>query len=252
MIEILKFELRKLLRMKSLYVCAILILSVSFSSILMTRLGDAVFNVQGDDRTSMWYCVLSASSDIKIPLAVFISLYALCDMGNDTLKNIISRGYSRTYIFLSQLIVVVMVSVGFFVLCEVSDIAFGAIFLKAEKADGRLWGSIFLQLAAIVAYGGFYFGIASLFKGIGGAIATAVLSDVMVMPILFGVGDALIIKYFKDSKFRISTYWLGNILSDSMTLELTNKIVATALIGSAAYFVIFVAIGYLIARRREV
>ena len=42
------------------------------------------------------------------------------------------------------------------------------------------------------------------------------------------------------------------MLQNATSLNLTDKTIAITLIGSAIYFVIFVAIGYLIARRREV
>ena len=251
MVDMLKFEFRKLVRMKSLYICAAVVLLQIFFTTLISSLSYVLPDGTGS-KPSMWDAVINASSVISIPLAVFVSLYAVSDFGGGTIKNIIAKGYSRTSIFFSQLIAVVAVSVAFFIVSELSAIAFGAIFLKADKADSRLWGSIFLQLAPILAYGGFFFGIASLFKGTGGAIATTVLSDVLVMPLLFTAGDMLISRYIKNTEFVISPYWLGRILSDAMTLDLTNKIIATALIGSAAYFIIFVAIGYLIAKRREV
>ena len=252
MIEILKFELRKLVRMKSLYVCMALILFSTFFSTLFTRLLDDLASYEGFELSSMWDGVLSAASSAKIPLAVFVSFYTVYDIGGDTVKNIISRGYSRTYVFLAQLIAVVSVSVVFFALTELSSTLFGVMLLKADTPDKHLCGSIFLQLAVVIGYGGFYFGLASLFKNVGGAVSTTISVDVAVAPLVFLVGGAIIKASFEETTFNLTDYWLGNMLSDAMTLGLTNKIIATALIGSAAYFIIFVAIGYLIARRREV
>lgn len=252
MIDMLKFEFRKLVRMKSLYVCAAVVLFQIFFTTLISSLSNVLYEWTESNKPSMWDAVITASSVVPIPLAVFVSLYAVSDFGGGTIKNIIAKGYSRTSIFLSQLIAVVAVSVAFFIVSELSAMAFGAAFLTRVKPAKGLWGSVFLQLPVIIAYGGFFFGLSSLFKGVGGAIATTVLSHILVFPLTFSLVSIIVIRYCKNTKINILNYWLGEMLQNATSLNLTDKTIAITLVGSAIYFVIFVAIGYLIARRREV
>lgn len=248
--EMLKFELRKLLRMKSLYVCAALIVLQIF---LMTSVmsGSHIY-VDGEvTKPAMWRSLLSAAELIPIPLAIFASVYAVCDFSGETIKTILSKGYSRAQRYFSQLIMLIAVCVVYFLVSELSSVIFGAIYLRRIMRSDILL-NVFLQLPVIIAYGVFFFGIASLFKGMGGAIATTVFLDIPIMPLLFAFVNGSFRKQLDKAGIKLTDYWLRSMINSLEKIELTDKIVATALIGSAAYFIIFVAIGYLIARRREV
>lgn len=248
--EMLKFELRKLLRMKSLYVCAALIV---LQSLLITSIMSGARVIIDDEVTkpAMWRSLLSSAEIIPIPLAIFASVYAVCDFSGETIKTILSKGYSRTQRYFSQLVMLLAVCVAYFLLCELSHIIFGAIYLTRIMRND-IWLNIILQLPIIIAYGVFFFGIASLFKGMGGAIATTVFLDIPILPLLFAFVNGSFRKQLDEAGIDLTDYWLRSMINSLDKIELTNKIIATALIGSAAYFIIFVAIGYLIARRREV
>lgn len=248
--EMLKFELRKLLRMKSLYVCAALLVLQIF---LMTSvMSGSRIHVDGEvTKPAMWSLLLSAAGLIPIPLAIFASVYAVCDFSEETIKTILSKGYSRTQRYFSQIIMLVAVCVVYFLVSELSSVIFGAIYLRRVMRDGILL-SIFFQLPVIIAYGVFFFSIASLFKGMGGAIATTVFLDVPILPLLFDFVNGCFSKQLDEAGIDLTDYWLRSMVISLQKIELTDKIIATALIGSAIYFIIFVAIGYLIVRRREV
>ena len=81
MIDMLKFEFRKLVRMKSLYVCAAVVLFQIFFTTLISSLSNVLYEWTESNKPSMWDAVITASSVVPIPLAVFVSLYAVSDFG---------------------------------------------------------------------------------------------------------------------------------------------------------------------------
>lgn len=265
--QLLKFEFRKLFRQKSFYICgAILVglllittVSINFlmdinNQMIQTGDGSVSMGIEGYadyNGLKMVTCALS-ECNISIFLAVILSLYICSDYTNDTLKNVIAKGYSRVSIYASKFIVSMVTVTIYTVFCWLAAFVSGTAFWGVGTLDeGATAGSfilaLFVQLLIIYAYTAVFFFLCVLLRKTSGSIAVGILAP-LVINLLLTFLDAL----FHKKNFQLSDYWLDSLLAQSNGACLPSEIVTRGIICSLIYFVVFAVCGHLVGRRHQV
>lgn len=256
--KLLQFELHKLKKQKSLYICSALVLagfllSVLATFALMKLMGD-LFEEEAVSPTAVETMLSAVSmSDFTLITGIFIALYVCGDYSQKTIKNIYSRGFSRTNVFMSKLIVCIAYIIIMFIITELFALAVGSA-LYGFKAQGKNIGWLMLgQLFVCIAYACFAFSASNTVKKTGVALAIVILIPMGVTLVLTLV-DVLIKLGLKDivdvGDFSLSDYWLdGLLLSD--TAASVKKIVLSCIL-PVIYGALFFAAGFVANRKAEV
>ena len=262
--KLLQFELRKLFRQVSFYVCLAVLCAVVFIGIFTTysiiRVTEADIGVDFDTETLEMFglglnlngrgYLLTAlgGNNLTLLLGIFIALFICSDYVNGTAKNVIGRGYARLKFTAAKQAVTAL---GTLIFCVA---ACGLSFALATGywGLGKGWGMkdvtrLLLQLLTILAYAAFFAFFSFLLKKSGAAIALNIL-----VPSVISLIVTLIDVFTEKKNFFLSEYWLADCLSVSTNLKAEPADLTRCGIVAGVYLVVFVLLTYLVTSRRDV
>ena len=250
------FELHKLKKQKSLYICSAVVLALLFLMVLANFILYKYLEVTMQAANAV-EITLSAinSSDFNLIVSIFIVLYVCGDFGYKTIKNIYSRGFSRTEVFFAKYIICVAYVVIMFIVTELFALAMGSAFFGYRTVDGHVFWSVFGQLLVCLAYASFVFAISFMVKKMGIAFAVVILAPAAIT-VITTVIDVIIMvnagETMSQDSFMFSEFWL-----DGMLVTLSNATASTvktvlASVLPVVYGAVFVTAGYLVNRKTEV
>ncbi len=252
------FEMRKFLRQKGIYI----LIGVALA-LLMLNLWtyDLIYSVEGlmmpeeeaivmglIPELSSLYGMTGALTNASFGtiLAVMVALYVCADHSDGTLKNIIGRGYSRMQIFGAKYVTCLFGAFGMAVICWLVGFLLGGALWGFEGTwSGAVFGAFGVQAVSIVAYTTLFFLVACLLKNIGGTLAVGIVIQ-MVPTLLFTMLDLFI----ENKSFTFMDYWIegGMAVTDATAADDLTRIA----IVSGVYAVLFLTLGLLAVRKREV
>lgn len=247
--KLLHFELFKLRNQKSLYICSAIVLVALFLTMLMNKLMFDTFSgsifeefmeMSKPTAVSSMLTAVSAS-DFTLIVGIFIALYVCGDFGQHTIKNIYSRGFSRTSVYFSKLIICVAYTVAMYIISLLFALILGCAFFGGYEAEsGRVVALIFGQLIACIAYSTVAFSISFMVRKNGVAIALTI-----VIPLVLTLILSLIDVAISSETFALSDYWLDGILTNLSQSSASNKTIITGYLLPVVYGALFVSAGFL-------
>lgn len=292
MVNMLRFELRKLLKKPSFYICAVLcllfvVMSVSdakssfdmslenyqtYYSGFYDDDGQRFQRIQEQFANSFSPEMLAfqgfASMMFPVGLAIFSAIYICEDKFRGTIKNIYARGYSRTDIFFAKFIVTTGIAMIAFLLVTLAYYLSGMLIFATSNTVGaemvHVEGFILLlagELMAILMINAMYFMLSELIGSIGFSIAANLFVPFLIRCILFVIGNLCISMLYHEniSSFeayslimKIAEYWVFDLAYNGFSVGMETSDYIGHLIACVGYFAIFGALGWLIIRKRQV
>ena len=249
MFKLLNFEFRKLIRQKSFYICIAAMLALLIGSAYTTELMTAKSGIEDHSLSGINYLMEAISgSALSAVLAVFIPLFICEDYASGTIRNIITRGFSRLEMFIAKLIAVLAATVLMTAVCLAAAYLVGTAFWGAgEPSLGSEQIKILLcQLAVIAAYATMFFAISSMLQKVGGSIAICLILP-MAAVILLSLADAAL----AEREIELSGYWIENLGRSLASVEAEAEDIKKALIGAGCYFAASIAFSWLVIMKRE-
>ena len=247
--RLLHFELHKLVRRKSFYICTLIVISIVFATTYTTILigknaGAEEPYVTGTEK------MLSAVGTglLSTVIGVFIPLFVCEDFTGGTIRSVITRGYSRGGIYFSKLIAALLACVVMAAVCMAAG--YGAGTLLGGDAGGEITREhvnlLLSQLAVVAAYCALFFAISYLIKKTGGAIAVCVL-----LPNILTILLALVDTKLAEQDKSISGYWLDDLITQLSATGVAADDIRKALLIALAYFSASIIISCLATSKRE-
>ena len=223
--KLLRFESRKLFMRISLYILlGVALLMVLFNVLIPNMMNDlfedvrdandvlSIFGLSVDSTADIFIVKAVYSGEVATVLAVLIALIATSDYHNRTVKNILSRGYTRTQVYFSKLIVCEAVAVCCSVLCMLFAYVMGTVlYTPCALSFGELFPILAAQLLVMTGLCAFFVFLSTLMKNSGGALAIGIVA-VEFMPLLTRVLD--LIMEDNELAFRFTEYNLFSFISD--------------------------------------
>ena len=242
--NLLKFEYRKLFTSKVFYICCILSAALVGAYAITTNqlLGSAVSNYP----TADFVIKVMNNSYISIILAIFIAIFACSDFTHETMKVILSKGYSRQNIFLSKLICVLSASLIMFIFSIIIAFIIGTTTYAHTGVSTNLFKILCVQAIIILAFSSLFFMVSMILKKAGSAIAINIVSTMIISVLLIVINQVLNIK-----KFSLDSYWLGSLFSNVSTISVSHELLMRGLICSIIYIICFIIIGFFVFKSNE-
>ena len=237
--NLLKLEFRKLKTRKSFYICiAVMVGMFAVSTFTINGLINPDFSEDlGLSGINSLIGALSSSSFTMIS-GIFVALFVCEDYTSQTVKNIYAKGYSRTKVYLSKLITILISTTVMLIIIDLVAFALGTALYGVGKNSDKLLPVLATQYIIAMAEVTFAFTIASVIRKTGGAIACIIIAP-MFLGVLLGLADTFI----PFENFTISKLWLSNFLSVFQTLDISTNQILLYILGSLIYFTIFNIIG---------
>lgn len=243
--KLIAFEFRKLVRRKSFYICfAIVLALIALSAAVNASIKDnpdiaITFTVASFTKRAL------GSSSFFLILGVFVALFCCDDISNNTLKNLYSRGYSRERVYFSKYIVSLAASV----FAAALSFVFAYIVGKSNADAGEssdIAASVMSQLLIVVAYHAVFFSLATIIGKVGGSVAINIIGPTLVLTVL-----TLITSLLKLDNVNLGDYWLESAINGLTADVIKNKAFIKAVVMSVIYVAVFVPIGYIINKKKE-
>jgi len=220
---------------------------------MIASLGDYGQTVQAAlelmPKNDLWSYVNISLSDLNVLYisAVVVSIFVGSEYSMGTLRNPLTRGHSRTKIYLSKLIVTTLASLAVIGLYTAGGTVSGCIMFgfSSSVSAGDILLTLLCYLLLFLAVVSFYVMVAVLTKKTGYAIAFS-----MIVPMLIS-SLASVIKIGYADFDKISRLWLFDTVISTQKLVQSSE-AYIPMIAAAVYFALFTALGMLMLRKQEV
>ena len=270
MFNLLKGELYKLWRSKSLYICSIVMLVFllliygMFSLVDMMQQGELANGSYGltvdGGVTSVWD-EMGISDIIKMMfttvstfiIVIFVSIYVFADYANGAIKNVVGKGYSRGAVFLSKLIGTVVGTVVMQVVMILGLLACEELLLGGKRLNADVMvdigGYIGMQLLFGVALTVISVTISQICRNLGVAIA---ISTCMIMFSFFATAGINALLKFMDMNVNVCEYWILDLISECPIGNMDNSFLIRAVVSAIVWIVVAIGIGGIHFRKADV
>ena len=251
MVNLIKFEFRKVLRSKYMYI----ILGIGVLSALLTPVTIWAMNLFAEELgqpVTPFSAYLSAKaaigSSFSLFAGIFIGIFATEDFAQHTNKNIIARGYTRLQLYFSKYIVSLVILITFALLQVLVSLSLGAIMFGdgGLSIDDNLAVIIFGQLLCILAYHSLFFGISYAISKTAGAIIINVLVTQAVTTIL-----TLIDIFVNNEELVLTYYWIDGVLSNLSQPYTDTSVILPGVFILLGVIALSQTLGILTARRKQ-
>ena len=248
--RLLHFEFHKLLRQKSFYIClavsVAMLLATTYTSVLISR-GVAEPADIGIDGMDVMIGAVSGGM-LSMVIGVFVPLFVCEDYASGTIRNIITRGYTRLGIFAAKLMAVLLAAAVMTAVCMAAGYIAGTVLggRGAQAFDAGVVKILLCQLAVILAQAALFYAISSVLQKTGGAIAICLVLP-MVMTIVLALADTAL----AEKEIELSVYWLDHASSALDSFEATGEDMKNALLTALSYFLVTSAGSFLMISKRE-
>ena len=248
--NLILFELAKLKKQKSLYICvaimlAVIVLSVftvSIAADIMTEMIEEEglpaeeFVVEYDPITSMLQA--ASTGEFALLIGIVIVLFVTSDFKQGTIKVVIARGYSRTKIYYAKLVSAIIMSVGAYLACLITGLISGFIFFDFVKPESARWlGVLAVQMVAAVAVAVFCYVVAVTFRKTSSAILFILFAPIG-LELVLGIVDLL-------ADTNLADYWITTVFQNLSVTSVGSSRIVGSLIASVAYLAAFFGLGYI-------
>lgn len=263
---LIRADFKKLFKGKTLLVCAIIAAAFGAFMIYIMNMSlqmidsqlDMMSSVMGEDmeialsgipQNNVWSMVsyLFIDPDIGILTAICICVFITSEYSMGTFKNAVSRGFSRTQIYLSKFIVSVVSSLILISLFVISG-TIVAFICMPTATDVSVWQMIVMILTYLflaVAAASMYLMFAMLLRKTGVSVAASICIVVFVSSIFEVLG------VFVENFSNYSRFWILNTFGIVEKSCLNGEIYIPLLIG-LGYIAVTGAIGLMVFRKRDI
>lgn len=248
--RLVHFEFHKLIRQKSFYIClavAVAMLAVStYTTYLMSK--DVMDTSEmGIDAMNVMIGAVSGGV-LSMVVGVFIPLFVCEDYVSGTIRNIVTRGYSRLGIFSAKLIAAMLATAIMAIVCMASGYLIGLIFSGpgTETFDAGTVKILLCQLAVMLAEGALFYAISTVLQKTGGAIAVCLVLP-MVLTIVLSLADTALV----EKEISLSAYWLERINGTLSSFDVKSEDMKKALLTALGYFIVTGVGSFLAVMKRE-
>lgn len=248
MAKLLSFEFRKLFRQKSFYICLGIAL---FMGVVTLR----TFSKNSFSSYDVLVSLVKAYGNCSLTMlfGIFAAIYVCDDYSAGTIRNIVTRGYTRTNIYLAKLITLCFAAVIMLLTCWIVSAFAGVAFFGSGTSafSASFIESMAAQFMLFMAYACVFNAVCSALQKTGISVAVCIILPLAVTMILTFIQITFADKGGALSNANLQQYWLDDLVNavswvdaDKASLDLAFKAAPLYIIGS-------MALGWLSIARRE-
>ncbi|MBQ3513999.1 MAG: ABC transporter permease [Lachnospiraceae bacterium] len=170
-----------------------------------------------------------AGNVIQTLLAVLVSIFVCSEFSGGAIKNIATRGFSRTKIYTAKYVVCVIGGTILAIVTLLTLFLGGTLLWGLGETGGDFTSNLLtflgIQFFLNAALTGFMVFISMVVRNIGGSIAINVCV-IMFASMIFKLVDLLI----DNEKIKVADYWIGNVIANIASLSIPSELLEKGLI----------------------
>lgn len=247
---LMKLEFRKLIRQNKIYICTAITIFLQvllcFLNYLISQIPMEGMMFEPISGIDVFVSGVSGGAFVTVS-GIFAALCVCEDYEQTTIKNIFARGYSRSQVYLSKLLSVIVGVTAMYLLLMVGSLASSAVFFGLEYVSlVKLFSVLGCQYLACIAYITLIVAVCTLTRKNGISITLVVLIP-FLMELLFKIVDALV----KLESVRVADYWITNVITALGAITVSGQRLTECLVTALLYMVGGTLLGWLFSKRVE-
>ena len=260
MAALLKFELRKLFQNKALYICLgitlfLLIINTITAKVMDDILAEemaAAYAEMGMNYESSFSALSllkgTFNNNTAIVEGIVVALIVCEDFTGDIIKNIYSKGYTRTQVYFSKMISSFIGFFGIYLIGTIVSFLLGVILSGKLGTVGENFAlSIVCIVLIVLAYFSIYYALSIIFRKTAPAIILSILGPTLVYILL-----VLIDAFIKDGKFSISDYWITGLMTNLALVDVEKSFIIAGFIIPICLIAGFTCLSFFLNERKDV
>lgn len=257
MYHILKAEIGKLFRSRTFLICSIIAVVMSVILIASYEMMSEVYTPEFIEKLNQqtatesgvsfqaseeldfsFFQNLSGISMLEMAfsgdvvttlLAVLVSIFVCSEFSGGAIKNIASRGFSRTKIYTAKYIVCAIAGIILAMIVLITMFLGGTILWGVGETGGDFTSNLLtflgIQFLLNVALTGLMVFVSMAVRNTGGSIAINVCV-ILFAGMIFSLADLII----DSEKIKVADYWIGNIIVNISSLSIPSELLEKGLI----------------------
>lgn len=257
MSNLLKYDFYKLIRSKSFYICAVISLLISGSSVYLLAWD---YNRTGYNMFKPYDSLMGISDGLAfsaLPLIIAVAIFIPSDFSFGTIKNMICSGASRVNIYLSKLVVSYAIVISYMLInmvcCGIVGASMGEVgeytrdtYLMMLKILGY---ALLVQLALV----SICVMISFLIRKKSIVITVAILLNTIIVNFLASIIDFCVKRITSMEDFSSIKYFPGSYLDVGMNIDsMPKNDLITSLIVCGVYIVVCTLIGLIVFKKVDI
>lgn len=257
--NILKSDFYRLFKSKSFYICTLVSAALFGLGIYMMYWAHKVTSSQGVEFPFQYTDGLSygmtafMDGSVQMIISIFIAIFVTAEFSHGTMKNIVSKGFSKVNIFLSKLLTMTVAAFIIVIATVIVGTVCGTLVTgKFGSLNGEFGGyvlkTIGIELFLYIALTALLLMVAMTVKNLGGAIAISVIGIISFENVLFAL-----LEFAVDSKIKFSEFSLiYNTLFYRMNMEAAGSDYVRSVIVGAVFLVVATTFGIFMFKKADV
>lgn len=242
MINMSKFELKKLFKAKIFYTCIFITILLS----IFTAMSGLESNINVNGKMSILQTMIPGSG-IDLLIAVLVPIMVCNDFANGAIRLILGRGYSRGELCISKYIMAVISTVILSLVCVIT----GLVTVNISKVSGEIYNERFvlvllMEILVMLVITTLVFAFSLMFQKKSIAIVVSIFTP-SIIALVIGMVDSLM----KDAKNELSDYWVASFLTQLSSAGTENIMYGRIVMCSFIYTIVFAFLGYYFVRKKD-
>ncbi|MDF2944896.1 MAG: putative rane protein [Herbinix sp.] len=264
MINLLQSDFYRLFKSKAFYICtAVAAFLVSLSIFILDWSLSVASNINTTETVNMTFPYKDgisyginafSSGDVHLFIAIFTAIFITAEFAHGTMKNVVSKGFSKVQIYLSKVITMTAASfIMIFTMFIIGTISATIVTGVFSESSGTLIAQMF-QIAGIelflhTALTAVFVMIAMTVRNSGGVIAINIVGVMSLSSLIY-----VALSYLFHNKINFSDYSLMyNIqLFNNMNLTVTGLDYLRSILVGAAFLAAFTIGGIFLFKKSDV
>lgn len=213
--NLVRSDLYRMFKSKSFYICNLVAWFLIAINIFMLEWANNMLGAENEMyselpfKDAITYGITSFSnSNMHTILAIFAGIFVCAEFAHGTMKNVVSKGFSKVHIYFSKVITMIVASFITMLSCVVigtlsATIVMGSVGDFSGEYVLTTLKNMGIELLLIAALTSVLVMVAMVVRNLGGVIAINIVVIVMIAPILFIVLEYLTRKKIKFTEFSI-------------------------------------------------
>lgn len=247
--KLLRFELRRLFRKKSLYICAliasiVIVIGFAVSYYLAT---ESNFISYGSVWPSMLAGAIPNALDMLLP--ILVSILVCEDFKTGAMKTLVNRGYGRNELYCAKFVAAFLDTVLLSVACWVTTYIMGLILVgDTVRVDAQMLLRLSAQFVLMFVVALFSFVPAILLRKTAIGIVFGIVG-VSVISMGVSAADAFLLK---SPDFQLSNYWVATLLGALSDVSVKAQTVSHSFWVAGGYIVLLFIFGFALFRKKDI
>jgi hypothetical protein len=213
MTNLLCSDFYRLFKSKSFYICtAVAMFFMGLSIFIVKWAATMTSKEEGGAAVSMMYkdgitygITSFASSNVQLILSIIIAIFVTSEFTYGTMKNVVSKGFSKVQIYFSKLITMIAATLIIIFATVLTGTVCAAIITgKLGAVSPEVLKIIGIETLLNTARASLFVLVAFLVRNLGGAIAINIIGVISIEPMIF-----MLLQYLAKNKIKFSDFSLS-------------------------------------------